>query len=186
MERRKTTTGMWVFGYGSLVWNPEFPVAERIVAQLRGYARSFCMSSIHHRGTPDLPGLVLALDARPGASCSGLALRVEGGREEPTLAALRERELVSSAYLERHLPLELADGREVEAVAYVVDQDHDQYCGSLALEEQARIIAGATGGRGPNDEYLYNTSAHLTGLGISDPDLDWLATRVRAIRAGRG
>lgn len=186
MEPPKTTSDMWVFGYGSLVWNPEFPVAEQIVARLGGYARSFCMSSIHHRGTPDLPGLVLALDARPGAECTGLALRVESGREEQTLAALRARELVSSAYLERRLPLDLADGRRVEAVSYVVDQDHVQYRGALELEEQARIIAGATGGRGPNDEYLFNTSAHLTDLGISDPDLDWLATRVRAIRAGGG
>ncbi len=177
---------MWVFGYGSLVWNPEFPVAERIVARLHGFARSFCMSSIHHRGTPDLPGLVLALDARPEASCTGLGLRVAGGHEEATLAALRERELISSAYLERRLPLDLADGRKVEAVAYVVDQHHDQYRGRLPLEDQARIIADATGGRGPNDEYLYNTSAHLSDLGISDPDLDWLATRVRALRTDGG
>jgi len=174
---------MWVFGYGSLVWNPEFPPAERIVARLHGYARSFCMSSIHHRGTPDTPGLVLALDARPDASCTGLALRVAPGYEAETLVRLRERELVSSAYLERHLPLDLADGRRVEAVAYVIDQDHDQYLGTLSLEEQARIIAGATGGRGPNHEYLYNTSAHLGELGSSDSELDWLAARVRAIRA---
>ncbi len=182
MEPPATQRPMWVFGYGSLVWNPEFPVAERLVARLDGYARTFCMSSIHHRGTPDLPGLVLALDAREGASCTGLALRVEAGHEGETLIRLRARELVSSAYLERQLPLGLADGRQVEAVAYVVDQDHDQYRGALSLEEQARIIAGATGGRGPNDEYLYNTSTHLSDLGISDPDLDWLATRVRSIR----
>ena len=74
----------------------------------------------------------------------------------------------------------------MEAVAYVVDQEHDQYRGSLALEDQARIIAGATGGRGSNDEYLYNTSTHLSELGISDPDPDWLATRVRALRADGG
>lgn len=173
---------MWVFGYGSLVWNPEFPVAERLVARLSGYARTFCMSSVHHRGTPDLPGLVLALDARRGESCTGLALRVEPGHEADTLVRLRERELVSSAYLERRLPLTLADGRAVEAVAYVVDPDHDQYRGALTLEEQARIIADATGGRGPNDEYLYNTSSHLADLGISDPDLDWLSERVRRLR----
>ncbi len=177
---------MWVFGYGSLVWNPEFPVIERIVARVEGYARTFCMSSIHHRGTPEAPGLVLALDARPEARCTGLALRVAAGHETATLAALRERELVSAAYVERRLSVDLVDGRRVEAVAFVVDQDHDQYRGALPLEDQARIIAGATGGRGPNDEYLYNTSAHLADLGISDPDLDWLATRVRAIRGGGG
>ena len=173
---------MWVFGYGSLVWNPEFPVAEMAVARLKGYVRSFCMSSIHHRGTPQDPGLVLALDAREGAACSGLALRVAPGSEDTTLAQLRERELVSSAYVEHRLPVVLEDGRRIEAVAYVVDQDHEQYLGSLALEEQARIIARAVGGRGPNHEYLVNTSSHLTELGIGDPDLDWLAQRVAQLR----
>ncbi|TRD23130.1 gamma-glutamylcyclotransferase [Palleronia caenipelagi] len=172
---------MWVFGYGSLVWNPEFEVAERIVARLDGYARSFCMASIHHRGTPEAPGLVLALDRKDGASCTGLALRVAEGQEAETLAKLRERELVSSAYLECHVPLNLADGRNIEAVAYVIDQDHVQYLGELDLEDQAHIIATAQGQRGPNHEYLYNTSAHLGELGIADPDLDWLASRVREL-----
>ncbi|WP_375261403.1 gamma-glutamylcyclotransferase [Palleronia sp.] len=182
MAQQEHDGAMWVFGYGSLVWNPEFPVAERIVARLDAYARSFCMSSIHHRGTPEMPGLVLALDERDGATCTGLALRVEPGHEDPTLAMLRERELVSSAYLERRLPLDLADGRRIEAVAYVIDQAHEQYMQELDLEAQARIIAAATGGRGPNDEYLHNTTAHLTHLGIADPDLDWLSTRVRKLR----
>lgn len=173
---------MWVFGYGSLVWNPEFSVAETVVARLDGYARSFCMSSIHHRGTPEMPGLVLALDARPGATCTGLALRVEPGHEAQTLGMLRERELVSSAYLERRLPLDLHDGRRIEAVAYIIDPTHEQYLSGMDLETQARIIAQAQGGRGSNEEYLFNTTTHLTQLGISDPDLDWLSTRVRNLK----
>ncbi|WP_236737898.1 gamma-glutamylcyclotransferase [Palleronia salina] len=172
--------GMWVFGYGSLVWNPEFPVAERVVASLHGYARTFCMRSVHHRGTHEDPGLVLALDAQPAARCSGVALRVENGHEAATLTALRARELISSAYLERMVTLDLTDGRVVDAVAYVIDADHEQYC-RLSLEEQAQIIARAHGGRGPNDEYLMNTAAHLRELGIGDDDLEWLCNRVAAI-----
>ncbi|THH36968.1 gamma-glutamylcyclotransferase [Aliishimia ponticola] len=172
---------MWVFGYGSLLWNPGFDVAEQVVARLPGYARSFCMRSIHHRGTVDHPGLVLALDEADGTSCEGVALRAAPGTEEATLAYLRERELVSSAYLEKELDIELVDGRRVRAVTYVIDPDHDQYCGGIALEEQAQIIASAVGGRGPNTEYLYNTALHLRELGLADSDLDWLVRRVQRI-----
>ena len=97
------------------------------------------------------------------------------------MVELRERELVSSAYLERMLDVDLHDGRQVNAVTYVIDPHHSQYCGALDLEEQAQIIARAVGGRGPNTEYLYNTASHLTELGIEDADLDWLSLRVREI-----
>ncbi len=172
---------LWVFGYGSLLWNPGFPVAERLRATLPDYARSFCMSSIHHRGTPEKPGLVLALDHHPGAVCDGLALRAEPGSEDETLAYLRERELVSSAYLERRLQVDLIDGRRIEALAYIIDPDHEQYCGGMPLEEQARIIAGAHGGRGPNPEYLENTARHLEELGIPDAEMHWLMSRVHEL-----
>lgn len=170
---------MWVFGYGSLVWNPGFEVSERVLATLPGYARSFCMRSIHHRGTDESPGLVLALDECTKSTCEGVALGVPDESQDEVLAYLRERELISSAYLEKILTVTLTDGRQVEAVTYVVDPVHVQYCGGLDLEEQARIIARATGKRGPNDEYLYNTSSHLAELGIHDPDMLWLTRRVR-------
>lgn len=172
---------LWVFGYASLLWNPGFPVAERAQARLTGYARSFCMYSIHHRGTEADPGLVLALDAQDGASCEGVALRAEPGSEAETLQYLRDRELISSAYFEAQVDLALRDGRGVQAIAYVIDPNHVQYC-HLSLEEQAQIIAKAHGGRGPNTEYLYNTAAHLAEIGIPDADLEWLTTRVQAIQ----
>lgn len=169
---------MWVFGYGSLIWHPGFPVAEQRVARLAGWHRSFCMRSIHHRGSVESPGLVLALDRAAGAHCDGLAFRVAPGAESATLAELRERELVSSAYLETTLTV-TAGGDSLDCLAYVIDPHHAQYCGGLALEEQAQIIAHATGGRGPNRDYLWNTTAHLAELGIADPDLEWLSARVR-------
>ncbi len=172
---------LWVFGYGSLIWNPGFPFAERVLATLPGYARTFCMRSIHHRGTPEDPGLVLALDAHDEAHCQGIAFRVTDAARDETLAVLRERELISSAYLEKVLHVELHDGRRIDAVTYVVDTAHVQYCGGLPLEEQARIIACAAGGRGPNTEYLYNTTDHLSELGIEDSDLTWLAEKVRTL-----
>ncbi len=174
---------MWVFGYGSLLWNPGFEVAEQIIATLPGYARSFCMHSIHHRGTEVHPGLVLALDEDPSHVCEGVALAVTAGKEAQTLAYLRERELISSAYLERELDVDLTDGRRVTALAYVINPNHVQYCGGMPLEEQAQIIATAVGGMGPNTEYLYNTAEHLAEIGLHDSDLEWLSQRVRALTA---
>lgn len=172
---------LWVFGYGSLIWDPGFPVAERLQAELTGYHRSFCMWSIHYRGTQDDPGLVLALDAADGACCHGVAFRVASEHAEKTLAELRARELISSAYTERFLDITLKDGRQQTAVTYVVDPDHVQYCGGLDLEEQARIIARAHGLRGPNRDYLCNTATHLRELGLADPEMDWLEARVAAL-----
>lgn len=174
------TDTLWVFGYASLMWSPGFPVAEQKIARLRDYSRSFCMRSVHHRGTHNDPGLVLALDTHPGGACEGLALRAKPGSEDATIRYLRERELISSAYVETRVHLRLEDGREVEALAFVVDRGHVQYC-TLTLEEQAEIIAHAAGGRGPNDEYLFNTAEHLEALGIADEELSWLARRVRSI-----
>lgn len=178
-----TARPLWVFGYGSLMWNPGFAYDERVLATLPGFARTFCMRSIHHRGTPEDPGLVLALDPHPGARCNGLAFRVRQGEEGGTLAVLRERELISSAYVEETHDLMLSDGRVVPAVTYVVDTGHVQYCGRLDLETQATIIARAVGGRGPNTEYLWNTASHLEELGIEDADLTWLSERVRSLIA---
>lgn len=172
---------MWVFGYGSLIWNPEFPVAEARVARVQGWHRSFCMRSIHHRGSETNPGLVLALDAAEGACCDGVAFRVAEGAEAATLFQLRERELISSAYLETWLTADLAGGGTVRALCYVIDPDHVQYCGGMDLETQARIIAHAVGGRGTNRDYLWSTAAHLADLGIADDDLNWLAARVRGL-----
>lgn len=179
-------TPLWVFGYGSLMWNPEFPFRRREVARLEGYHRAFSMASIHHRGSEARPGLVLALDETPGAACDGIAFEVVPEAADATLAVLRERELISSAYVERHVPLALRSGGTVEALAYVIEKTHPQYRGGMALEDQARIIARARGGRGPNTEYLYNTVAHLAELGIEDADLTWLAARVRALEGGAG
>ncbi len=177
---------LWVFGYGSLMWEPGFEPAERQVAVLTGYSRSFCMRSIHHRGTPAVPGLVLALDRDHRSSCTGLALRVRPGEEARVADYLRERELISSAYREEQHAVEVADGRRVVATAFVVDPDHAQYCGRLDPAEQARIIAGAVGQRGRNDAYLAATVRHLAMLGIPDPGLAELDESVRKLTRAEG
>jgi|TARA_B110000879_G_C11013106_1_gene447817 cation transport protein ChaC len=169
---------MWIFGYGSLLWDPGFEPVEQVRADLQGYNRSFCMLSIHHRGTEVNPGLVLALaEAGAAAICSGMAMRVSEAQADEVLANLRERELISSAYEEKWINLTLIDGRCVRAVTYVVDQNHVQYC-QYDLDRQARIIASAVGGRGPNPEYLYKTAELLQSLHIPDTELNYLAKAV--------
>jgi glutathione-specific gamma-glutamylcyclotransferase len=175
-------TPLWVFGYGSLLWNQGFLYQRAEVARLHGWHRSFCMASVHYRGTEKAPGLVLALDRAPNTYCDGLAFEVAADHADETLATLRDRELISYAYLEHWLPLDLASGAQVSALAYVINRDHSQYSGALPLETQAQIIAKSQGIRGPNCDYLYSTTDHLAKLGIADADLAWLSARVRELR----
>lgn len=175
----------WVFAYGSLIWKPGFAWAERRLAALDGFRRRFCMSSVQYRGTPERPGLVLALDADPGAACHGLAYRLDPATAEATMAYLRARELVTNAYDELRLPVRLDDGRSVEAYAYVMNRAHAQYRGGLSLAEQAEVIAHAAGPMGPNAEYLTNTLESLAALGLEDAELSALAELVAA-RLGLG
>lgn len=182
-----TETGdMWVFGYGSLMWRPGFDYSERRKAVLPGYVRRFCLDSITYRGTPERPGLVLALDEARGARCAGLAYRVPAAERAATYAYIRDRELVTYSYLERWLSIELDDGSRAEALAYVMDRSHPQYRGELPLDRQAEVIAAAHGQAGSNVEYLERTAAQLRALGIEDPELfavDALVAEVR-LRSG--
>lgn len=174
----------WVFGYGSLMWDPGFRPAETVKARLSGYARTFCLRSTRYRGTEEIPGLVLGLDAERGAECRGLALRIAEPQYDEVMTYLRERELDTGAYHEAILPVALEDGRKVEAVAYVMRRDHWQYAGGLDPREQAEIIARAAGGRGPNAEYLFNTTRHLAEIGLADAWLERLSADVRSLLDG--
>lgn len=169
----------WVFAYGSLMWDPGFVPVEVTAASVQGYVRRFCLKSVVYRGTVEAPGLVLGLDAEAHGSCRGLALRVADAEWPRVLEELRARELTTYAYAEKVLPLHLSDGRDVEAVAYVIDRAHEQYIGGLDLAAQARIIARASGGRGPNADYLYNTAQHLAQMGVEDDDISALVGLVR-------
>jgi glutathione-specific gamma-glutamylcyclotransferase len=173
---------LWVFGYGSLIWNPGFAYQRAEVARLSGWHRSFCMASVHYRGTIDAPGLVLALDRAEDAYCDGVAYAFDPAAKDETLAYLRDRELISYAYLEDWLDIDLASGPKVRALSYVINRHHSQYRGGLTLEAQAQIIAMSHGARGPNCDYLFATTDHLAKLGIDDTDLAWLSARVRELR----
>ena len=172
---------IWVFAYGSLIWDPGFVPQEQVVARLDGWHRRFCLRSLRYRGTFADPGLVLALDAGDDSYCEGVALAIPPSEEEPVMASIRARELFNPAYREIIAPLRLQDGRVVQAFTYVVNRDHAQY-GDFTPDQQARMIATAAGERGPNVDYLFNTAEHLTSQGIADPMLDRLAHEVRELQ----
>ncbi|MER8371448.1 gamma-glutamylcyclotransferase [Mesorhizobium sp. M1406] len=166
----------WVFGYGSLMWRPGFAHVETQRARLHGYRRSLCVYSFVHRGTRERPGLVLGLDR--GGSCIGLAFRVPGDLRDEVIAYLRERELVTNVYLERMLKIRLDGGPTVEAVAYIVDRQHEQYAGALDAAEAAAVVRGAAGQSGINEDYVQSTLEHLEALGIRDHWLEEVARQV--------
>ncbi len=161
---------LWVFGYGSLMWRPGFDSAENLPALLQGYKRSLCIYSHVYRGTPDVPGLVLGLDQ--GGSCHGQAFRVAGAHKAPVLDYLREREQVTGVYIEKYLAVDLADGRQVQALVYVADPAHEQYAGFLSAEAMADMVRRASGQAGPNCDYVINTVQHLQAMNIRDERLD--------------
>ena len=166
----------WVFGYGSLIWRPGFAHVETRRARLFGYRRSLCVYSFVHRGTRGRPGLVLGLDR--GGSCIGLAYRVPGNLRDEVLSYLRERELVTSVYLERMLDIRLDGGVSVEAVAYIVDRQHEQYAGALDADQAAEVVRGAFGQSGRNEDYVLSTLEHLEALGIRDHWLEEVGRQV--------
>lgn len=168
----------WVFGYGSLMWNPGFPFLERQQARLYGYRRSLCIRSNVYRGTDENPGLVLGLER--GGSCQGVAFRVAGADREPVIEYLRERELVSHVYKERIIAVGLVDGRREMAMTYVADPEHEQYIGDLPLNDAADIVRNASGRSGPNVDYVVNTVQHLQDMGIRDALLEQVAATVVA------
>lgn len=178
MAADPTAGDLWVFGYGSLIWRPGFPFAESVAARLNGYHRSLCVFSHVHRGTPERPGLVLGLDR--GGVCRGLAFRVDASHAEATIAYLREREQATAVYIERQLPITLADGRRLRALVYVADRKHLQYAGRLPHDELLKLVRQGRGSSGENPDYVLRTHDHLRKMGIFDPVLAHLAHALAA------
>jgi glutathione-specific gamma-glutamylcyclotransferase len=172
MNNSPANQDLWVFGYGSLMWRPGFDHVERMEATLHGYHRALCILSVHHRGSVDRPGLVLGLDK--GGSCRGIAFRVPAQQAEKTLVYLREREQVTSVYLETRHHLRLADGRLVEATAFTADRTHPQFARSLSHTELVARVRHGVGVSGNNPDYVRATVAELSRIGIRDRTLNKL------------
>ncbi len=173
---------IWLFAYGSLMWNPCFEFDRDLSGAVEGYRREFSIWTAHARGTPERPGLGLALE--PGAGrCEGRVFRLSRARRDSGLEAIWDREMATGIYRPRWLAVTTGDG-DRRALAFVPDPAHAQYAGAFTPHETADIIAGATGKFGSCADYLADTVAALSRLGIDEPGLSVLLSLVRERLSG--
>jgi cation transport protein ChaC len=172
---------LWIFGYGSLMWRPEFRYERKSVGLLRGYHRALCILSTRYRGTASKPGLVMGLCR--GGSCWGMAFRISAERVPIVLAKLWAREMLRRVYQPKLLPVRVDDGRKVRALAFVADAAHPQYVRELDLHGRAQLVAQGIGRRGRCTEYIRRTLEHMYELGVTDPHLAKVLETAEAIRS---
>ncbi|MGE4220906.1 MAG: gamma-glutamylcyclotransferase [Alphaproteobacteria bacterium] len=176
---------VWVFGYGSLLWNPGFVYCDARPAVLHGFHRAFCIYSQHYRGTVERPGLVLGLDR--GGSCRGMAFRVDCAEAQAALAYLWDREMVTAVYRPHPAPVRLLDASRpdgmLRCLAFVADRDHPQYAGGLSPQQVARLVHRGAGSSGTNRDYLDSTVDRLAQLGIRDRRLSAIQALVHGLDA---
>jgi len=166
----------WVFGYGSLIWNPGFPFVSTHLGRLKGAHRSLSIISHHHRGTVEQPGLVFGL--RRGGSVRGMVFEVSDADWSSVRAYLEAREQVTMVYRDVMRPVLLDDGRRVSALTFVINERHEQFAGRLSLDQQLAMVRAGIGISGRNIDYVVNTARHLESLGIVDRGLMDLARRL--------
>ena len=174
--------GVWLFAYGSLIWNPAIMFHRQHRASVEGWHRAFCLSTTHGRGTPANPGLLLGLDR--GGRCEGVALHIARECVAAELALLWRREMLAGAYIPRWVPLLDETGTQFgHGSAFTIDTESTAYAGStVSNDERVRRLATAEGMLGSSADYLFNTRDSLQALGIKDPNLDTIADQVERLR----
>ena len=180
-SRRKALAGrsgadLWIFAYGSLVWDPAIRFSELRAALLAGYRRRFCLRSVLGRGTPEAPGLMAGLDT--GGECHGLAFKIESDAVDEESRILWRREMVMPAYQPKFVEVETERGC-VEALAFVVDHAADNYIANLTLDETVRMIVTGKGLLGTSLSYVESLAEHFAVMGIEDADLSEIMARCR-------
>lgn len=171
-----TMGDFWVFGYGSLIWNPGFTHIGTVSAKIYGLHRALCIHSWVHRGTVSEPGLVLGL--AKGGSCHGVAFKVESKERNSVIGYLRARELVTDVYKEVWRTIHLPDGETEMALTYVADPASPQYSDALTLERQIDVVKSANGKSGANIDYILKTVEHLKSISIRDRHLERIVKQI--------
>jgi len=175
-------TPLWVFGYGSLIWKPDFEFEARAAARVHGYHRRLCLRSVLYRGTTECPGIVAGLDR--GGSCLGMAYRVAAVHVPEVFRQLWEREMFLGSYRPTWMRAHLLGGGAADALAFVVRRDAFNYCGDLAEDDVVDILVRACGVRGTSLEYLQRTVAALHEAGLRDLHLERLMHKAERRTAG--
>ena len=166
-----------VFAYGSLIWNPCMEHSGRLAATVRGFHRRFCLWSNVYRGTPENPGLVLALDR--GGACRGVAYRLRGNVARKELALLWRREMFGGSYVAKWLNARTEEG-PIKAIGFVMNHASNAYAGKLPDVEVVEKLATCRGHYGSGADYLCQTAAALRAAGLDDPHLDRLCDLLTA------
>jgi len=180
MEAREANEDCWVFGYGSLVWNPLLQFAEKRVVTAHGYHRSFCLWSRINRGTPDKPGLVLGLDL--GGRCRGVAYRIAEEQLEDELRLIWRREMMLGTYVPRWI--QVSDGEtRLRAIAFTIRRTIAAYAGKMSAEAIVLTLLGSHGKAGPGIDYLLRTADALRAHGIEDHQMRELCELAQAMTA---
>ena len=157
---------VWLFGYGSLIWNPVVDVKTQSLGCVYGYHRRFCLRTKIGRGSPDLPGLILGLDN--GGCCTGVALCIDKSIIRDELDLIWKREMINGSYIPKKVKFHADNGDVISAVTFVMNHKSSSYVKDMSLEEKAYIIANAKGFIGSSLEYLERTHDALAELGIHD------------------
>lgn len=175
---RPDQSPVWLFGYGSLMWNPAFEFEESAPGTLVGWHRAFCLRLTAGRGTACRPGRMLAL--KEGGRTTGLAYRLPEAILEEELTLVWKREMITGCYLPTWCKLELDDGRTVNVLVFIMDPRHPLYEADTRAETIAPLIGSASGPLGTNAQYLFSLEQEMKNRGMQDDRMSELANQVRA------
>ena len=177
IETAPSLNSMWVFGYGSLIWNPALYFTEKKRGTVHGYHRRFCLWSTIGRGSPSRPGLMLGLER--GGSCKGIFYKIDRREIRTELDIVFRRELITAAYRPTWVSARVLGKSPFKAIAFVINRAHNRYAGMLDDETVIQTIADAKGTLGSCSDYLYETVLQLENLGMPDRHLASIARHVR-------